>query len=116
MKPKTPARKKPKPLTARGAAAVIAESPPAGAAAGEEAPLVEHPDGHYWLAPDGTQEFGPFRSRDAARADRDRYNEEAPSEGETLQEAEREIGLNDWVDAETGSLAEGQSPPHLDER
>lgn len=34
--------------------------------------------------------------------------------GETLQEAEEEIGINPWLDAETGEPAEGQSPPHLE--
>ena len=33
--------------------------------------------------------------------------------GETLQEAESEIGINDWLDSETGELAEGQSPPRF---
>jgi hypothetical protein len=108
--PHKPVMKKPKPLRRQGAAAVIAE-----ATAGEEAALVERPDGYYWVGPDGDAEFGPFESRDVARADRDRYSEEAPSEGETVQEAEREIGVNDWIDAETGSPAEGQSPPHLEE-
>jgi hypothetical protein len=77
--------------------------------------IVERPDGYYWLGPDRNAEFGPFDSREAARADRDRWNEEAPSEGETVQEAEREIGIADWIDAETGAPAEGQSPPHLEE-
>lgn len=113
-KPKTP---HPAPLRRRGAAKVIAESnAPASAEADDNGQsIVEHPDGYYWLGPDRDHEFGPFESRAAARADRDRYNEEAPSEGETVQEAEREIGVNDWIDAETGAPAEGQSPPHLEE-
>jgi hypothetical protein len=28
-------------------------------------------------------------------------------------EAEREIGIADWIDAETGEPAQGQSPPHF---
>jgi hypothetical protein len=100
----------PRPLRRRGAAKVIAESTPA-----DEAAIVERPDGWYWTAPDGHQEFGPFATRSQARSDRDRYSEEAPSEGETVQEAEREIGIGDWIDAETGAPAEGQSPPHLQE-
>ena len=102
--------RKPKPLRRRGAAKVIAEAEP-----GDELALVERPDGYYWLGPDSDREFGPFDSREAAHADRDRSNEQAPSEGETVQEAEREIGVNDWIDAETGAPAEGQSPPHLAE-
>ena len=101
---------KPKPLRPKGAARVIAE-----ASVGDDAAIVERPDGYYWLGPDADREFGPFGSRGAAQADRDRYSEEAPSEGETVQEAEREIGVNDWIDAETGLPAEGQSPPHLEE-
>jgi hypothetical protein len=103
----------PPPLRRRGAAKVIEEAP-ASASMDDDA-IAEHPDGYYWLGPDRDEEFGPFESREAARADRDRYSEEALSEGETVQEAEREIGVADWIDAETGELAEGQSPPHLEE-
>lgn len=105
---------RPKPRRRRGAARVIPEVR-APSTADDEAAFVEHPDGWYWLGPDGQQEFGPFADRHAARADRDRDNEEAPAEGETVQEAEREIGIGDWIDAETGDPAEGQSPPHLEE-
>jgi hypothetical protein len=77
--------------------------------------FAEHPDGWYWLGPDGGAQFGPFASREAARADRDRASEEAPGEGESVQEAESEIGVNTWIDAETGAPAEGQSPPHFEE-
>ena len=40
---------------------------------------------------------------------------EAPSEGESVQEAEGEVGIADWIEAETGEPAEGQSPLHLEE-
>lgn len=77
--------------------------------------IVLRPDGYYWRAPDGKQEFGPFESLALARADRESADEEAPEPGETLQEAEDEIGIADWIDPETGEPAEGQSPPRLDE-
>jgi hypothetical protein len=105
---------RPKPLRRRGAARVIAEST-STQTRDDDSSLVEHPDGWYWIAPDGHQQFGPYESRSVARADRDRGNEEAPVEGETVQEAEGEIGVADWIDAETGAPAEGQSPPHLEE-
>lgn len=104
--------RRPAPLRRRGAARVIPESAPTAPDAG----CVEHPDGWYWQAPDGQQQFGPFESPAAARADRDRYSEEASCEGETLQDVEREIGMAGWLDAETGAPAEGQCPPHLEER
>lgn len=110
MKPST---KKPKPLRRRGAARVIPETPRGGMR--DEGAVVAHPDGFYWVGPDGHEEFGPFASREAALADRDRFSEEAPAVGETVQEAEREIGIAEWIDAETGEPAEGQSPPHLEE-
>jgi hypothetical protein len=33
---------------------------------------------------------------------------------ETLPDLEREIGIADWLDPQTGEPAEGQSPPHLE--
>jgi hypothetical protein len=41
--------------------------------------------------------------------------EDAQVPEETLSEAESELGMNDWIDPETGEPAEGQSPPHLEE-
>lgn len=40
---------------------------------------------------------------------------EAPEPGETLAEAESELGINDWIDPETGEPPEGQSPPRLED-
>jgi hypothetical protein len=99
------------PPAPRGAAAAIPERP----VEREEArAIVSHPDGWYWLAPDGHRQFGPFETYELARADRDAGDEESPTPGETLQEAEDEIGIASWIDPETGEPAEGGSPPHLD--
>ena len=38
---------------------------------------------------------------------------DAIAPAESLEEAESELGMNDWIDPETGEPAEGQSPPHL---
>lgn len=78
-------------------------------------PILDRPDGYYWQDPEGRLEFGPFESYEAARLDRDRFDEERLIPGETLQQAESEVGIADWIDAETGEPAEGQSPPHLEE-
>ena len=77
--------------------------------------VVEYPDGYYWQAGDGHQEFGPFESYELAQTDRDAVSEEALAPGETLQEAVHEIGIDDWIDAEIGEPTEGESPPHLKE-
>ncbi len=75
--------------------------------------LMHHPDGYYWITPDGKQEFGPFDSIELALADMQSASEESAEPGETLQEAEDELGVADWVDPDTGELAEGQSTPRL---
>jgi len=91
--------------------------PPAREPAVDSAPpvIVECPDGYYWQARDGHQDGGPFESYELAQADRDAVGDEAVAPGDTLQEAEHEIGIADWIDAETGEPAEGESPPHLRE-
>lgn len=71
------------------------------------------PDGYHWQSVDGNQEFGPFETLEAALADMESADEETSEPGETLQEAEDELGVADWIDPDTGELAEGQSTPHL---
>ncbi len=75
--------------------------------------VVHRPDGYHWQDPEGRQEFGPFESLEAALADMQSAGEETSEPGESLQEAEDELGLTDWIDSDTGELAEGQSTPHL---
>ena len=76
--------------------------------------ILRRPDGYYWQAPDGSQEFGPFGSLELAHADMASGDNDAePLVGEALREAENEIGIADWIDPETGQPAEGQSRPHL---
>ena len=79
-----------------------------------EDPVVARPDGFYWVASDGRQEFGPFDTVELARADMGAADEHAPEPAETLQEAEDEIGIATWIDPDTGEPAEGQAPPHLE--
>jgi hypothetical protein len=44
-------------------------------------------------------------------ADADADDDAEP--GESLEEAEGEIGIADWIDPDTGQPAEGQSIPRL---
>ncbi len=75
--------------------------------------VILRPDGYHWQGPDGKQEFGPFETLEAALADMGAVDEEASEPGESLQEAEDELGIADWVDPDTGELAEGQSSPRF---
>lgn len=94
---------------------VAVPEPEAAAAERHPDQIMARPDGYYWRTADGKQEFGPFESRELAWADMEAADEEAPEPGESLQEAESEIGIADWIDPETGEPAEGLSPPHFDE-
>lgn len=97
-----------KPLQPRGAARVITEDTTAS-----DEGLVEHPDGWYWVAADGRQQFGPFSSMLLARADRDRASEEAVDEAETEREAEQDLGVYDAIhsDADSPSDSDHGSRP-----
>jgi hypothetical protein len=76
--------------------------------------ILSRPDGYYWLAPDGRQEIGPFDSFAEAMADMDSGEAGGWTPGETLAEAESEIGVADWIDPDSGLPAEGQAPTHLE--
>ena len=77
--------------------------------------IIERPDGFYWEGAQG--ERGPFETLAEAEADRlaDGVDEAESAEGETLQEAESELGIADWIDPDTGGPAE-DSVPHIDDK
>ena len=70
--------------------------------------IVERPDGFYWQAKTGGRESGPFATLVEAVEDMQAGDEAALEPGETLEEAEAEIGMADWIDPETGAPAEDQ--------
>jgi hypothetical protein len=77
--------------------------------------VLKRPGGYYWSLSDGGREFGPYDSFEEAQADMEAAADlDAPEPGESLQEAESELGIADWIDPETGEPAEGLSRPHLD--
>jgi hypothetical protein len=81
----------------------------------DSARVIERPDGFYWQAKDGTRECGPFATLLEAVQDMQATdNEEALEPGETVEEAQAEIGLSDWIDPDTGEPAE-QDGRHLEE-
>ena len=80
----------------------IRETPPGY----DEIRIVQRPDGYYWQSKDGGREYGPFATLFAAVQDMQRNGESALEPGETLEEAESEIGIADWIDPDTGAPAE----------
>jgi hypothetical protein len=76
--------------------------------------LLHRPDGYYWQAADGSQELGPYVTMEEALADVAGADADDGAEpGESLEEAEDEIGIADWIDPDTGEPAEGLSTPRL---
>lgn len=70
--------------------------------------IVERPDGFYWQAREGGREYGPFATLLEAVQDMEEGGEAASEPGETLAEAEDEIGIADYADPDTGEPAEEQ--------
>lgn len=76
--------------------------------------IIERPDGFYWRSAGDGREYGPFATRGEAADDME-FAEADAGDIETLVEAESEIGIADWIDPETGELAE-ESIPHIEDR
>jgi hypothetical protein len=74
--------------------------------------VIERADGFYWEARKD-ESHGPFATLAEAEADMladgaaEEDDVEAPG---ALQEAESELGLNDWIDPDTGGPAEDNVP------
>jgi hypothetical protein len=80
----------------------------------DNARIIERPDGFYWQSKETGEESGPFKSL----AEAVEYLEfSADSEFEvpdTLEEAEADLGVEGYIDPETGDL-EDPSLPRLEE-
>jgi hypothetical protein len=74
--------------------------------------ILERPDGFYWESKDSKAPRGPFETRAEAEADRlaGGATEEEFEAKDTLQEAESELGISEWIDPDTGGPAEDNVP------
>jgi hypothetical protein len=72
--------------------------------------ITERPDGFYWQAKDDGREYGPFATLLAAVLDMQASDNGSIEPGETLEEAEAEIGIAGFIDPETGVPAEEERP------
>ncbi len=75
--------------------------------------ILDRPDGFYWQLKKSDEEFGPFPSLKEAVEDM-KYPEASAEVEESLEEAESQIGIADWIDPETGQPAE-ESIPHIED-
>ncbi|HZO03050.1 MAG TPA: hypothetical protein VFB93_17785 [Burkholderiales bacterium] len=74
--------------------------------------ILERPDGFYWDSRESKELRGPFESRAEAEADMlaGGATEEEFEGNDTLQEAESELGISEWIDPDTGGPAEDNVP------
>ena len=107
----------PRKAKSSGSKKPTAEPPPVEEAlAAESTPLqgrvIERPDGFYWEAKQKGEVHGPFAT--LAEAEADLLSGGAAAEEleppEALQEAESELGINEWIDPDTGGPAEDNVP------
>ena len=77
--------------------------------------IIERPDGFYWQDKLSDELFGPFPTLLEAVQDMQEREDTGYGEGETLEEAEAEIGIADWTDPQTGDPAEELQPRLRDE-
>jgi hypothetical protein len=73
--------------------------------------IIERPDGFFWTSKDNGREYGPFSTLLEAVADMQAADESPIEPGETLEEAESEIGISRLLDPETGEPIEEERPP-----
>jgi hypothetical protein len=72
--------------------------------------VIERPDGFYWQDKLTDELYGPFPTLLEAVQDMQAQEDTSYEEGESLEDAEAEIGIADWIDPETGEPAEGLLP------
>lgn len=78
----------------------------------ERGRITERPDGFYWQDTNDGMLYGPFPTLLAAQQDMQYEEDNVFEEGETLEEAEDEIGISGWPDPDTGDPAE-ETLPHF---
>ena len=81
----------------------------------DRARVVERPDGFYWQSADQREEYGPFQTLAEAVEAMNSGSESDLEPGESLAEAEDEIGIAGWIDPDTGQPAE-DSIPHINDK
>jgi hypothetical protein len=78
----------------------------------DQSRVIERPDGFYWQEQFSGKLYGPFSTLLKAVQDMQGQDDTGYEEGESLEEAQDEIGIADWIDPETGQPAE-DLPTHL---
>ncbi|MCM5571286.1 hypothetical protein M6I34_12280 [Burkholderiaceae bacterium FT117] len=79
----------------------------------DETRIIKRPDGFWWQARDGGRDYGPFPSlmeavADMQAADDLEGGDDVADVADAVHEAEDVLGVPDWIDPETGQLADDE--------
>lgn len=74
--------------------------------------ILQRPDGYYWESKETKELRGPFETRAEAEADMlaGGASAEEFEPNDTLEQAESEVGISQWIDPDTGVPAEDNVP------
>lgn len=80
----------------------------------DDSKVIERRDGFYLQDRRTGEEYGPYATFPDAIASMENNANSELEPCEDLKEAEEELGIADWIDPDTGALAE-ESVPHLED-
>ena len=73
--------------------------------------IIERPDGFYWQDDADGREYGPFQTMVEAVADMQLADDESTqdeADTDDVREAGDVLGVPDWIDPDTGQLADDE--------
>ncbi|MCC6610580.1 MAG: hypothetical protein IT515_13025 [Burkholderiales bacterium] len=88
----------------------MARARPVTAPEFDDARILERPDGFYWQSKETGEELGPFRTLAEAVEDLEFSADAEPEVPDTLEEAEADLGVEGYIDPETGELEDPSLP------
>lgn len=87
------------------------QSIPTTPAAFDSARIIERPDGFYWESLEDGREYGPFATLVETVLDMQSVSDDEEVEGDDVddvREAGEALGVPQWIDPETGHLADDE--------
>ena len=89
----------------------MSQSIPTTPAAFDSARIIERPDGFYWESLEDGREYGPFATLVETVLDMQSMSDDEEVEGDDVddvREAGEALGVPQWIDPETGHLADDE--------
>jgi hypothetical protein len=72
--------------------------------------VIKRSDGYYWESKEKGETYGPFATLAEAELDMLSSGGDEYEPSDTLQQAESELGISEWIDPDSGVPAEDNVP------